>query len=1299
MGEVANIDLKMLYFIGIFVILLILILVSFVLTSRRTARLEQALEDAIARMQQTDQSLNKIRQSLDLLSSAQEEAEDRSQNDSTLQELQALSKKLGKLSTDYESSLIAQNELRKEFLQLKEQVEQSSFSAMPNAGATNVDHVNTVIRSNYQNDYEDASLRPNRGQSMLPPMGGRQRGLTPNTAVTHGDPMGTMSGMGSMGMGGMGNMANGRGGMGQNPLPNAMGGNGLPNGMGGYGAEEDTGMFMPPNSRDTGQVYNPSEKSGLQGLVSDGSNESLASVQSSHQSQMGQRSTTIGFTPDDEGFRSSAAQGSESAKNQEISLPSMSVVAELTVDPITGSKGQGLRKESQGLGSGVVEVDPTNHAIATKLDASKALNMEEANAKAQQMAQEQAAAAAAAAGALAQDEPLAKNKKDKGRSKLESVDPSSKLSPTEEAALAAVNSAVDETALFGAKPSESDYDELSDEQPTPQDDERFAALNNFTNLYTNARRKQLEQEQAQGNSSEMAPHRAVQDLNAVENSLSSVVTEQGSTIDFGQDMHFGNQSTDSLDKDKGTDGSRTAAVAKVVADEGKRRNQPLQEVMSPGVLQKATVVDMIYDEEYVRKQKDQKPYGINIDTLDKAHTFIDAGVSLAEISAKTGLSEDELRLLYDVDEDGKVRNSGDMFKENSALDIMHGDDGPTSAANEPESSSSKDQAGKSKRKSLSSKGAKNNSDRKESGKERLKVEPNNPSAVLDKDERKEIESIMQDTKSMLRDDDASLNDSSLSDKNRSSEKSLKRGLGVSKSFEDEHAQHKQAVEQIKDDDFEQNLDVIDQFADSLIKENRQKDNKRKQAQRDAKSSLKSGKGAKPSKESTETSHSLTTVNAALQAILKDDPAGQIEFAVHQNGQGSLGVGGSSSEPVAVMMPRDLDEPQLETQPDPLNILDDFKQVQRSKQNSKVAGYTNTGKQQDPSGEGAENLAENNAEYLKDFNADLDAALNFDDDEVTLQSPKNKAAAGAGAKAATGAKTGTGAAANSANAAKSSDPIALAQNTLATGLNKVAELANKALGTPKSNTNANNKGSGKSTLASTNRNKQRSSLAANKAGSSASTSTSTAGSTSSDSPTSRQVIKHYGKSRSSGRGIETVSGVNRETYDQTYGTEKYARNAMATPVRGGGGNEGPERITVDMALAQMGASPEKRAALGSSQTVKSSSGFSQVSSMNPGMSDVIDMAPMGLGAVDDKLPDDPAELLKQVVKGGLQSINPLNSEQMDSLNKVQDNLSQGSTPSIGAPPSDPSRLPVVPTKIKPGQHYANRKARNAYGMHR
>lgn len=1351
MGEVANLDLKTLYFIGIFVILLILILVSFVLTSRRENRLEQGLEEAINRLQQTEQSLSKIRHSLDILSSVQAEDERGALDESTVQEIKSLSSKLGKLSADCEASMAAQSELRSELMSLKDQVQQNSFTAMPNGLATPAGQVNTVIQtSQYPNDFNDQSLM--QGQSMLPPLG-QQRGLTPNTAISHGDSrLGGMGGRGSLG--------------GQSPLPSAMNTQGMPSmqgnlprgpqggmqggmqgNIGGFNADEDSGVFMPPHAAQSNQPYNPSETSGLQGVVDKDSGESLAPVQSSLQSQMEQRSTTIGFKPDDEGFNSNAtkAKSAQTAKTSktEINLPSMSVVAELAIDPLPSPSSY---NSNDGLGSGVVEVDPQAHALAPKLDAEQSLNLEQAQAKANSLqvaldgkgnelatqaldestiAESELSASFAASlkqGDNAQNSNPRKDKSKKSNTLDEDL-PSSKLSPTEEAVLAAVNSAVDEAALFGSKPS--DYDNYAVDQITPQDDERFAALNSFTNLYTNARRKQLAQEQEQEQrvknlSSKFSQEldqdddamgsSALKDLNAAENPLSSVFSEQGSTIDFGQDMHFGNEQGAGSNTVK--DSTRTAEVAKVVAAEEKRNVLPQQEVMSPGVLQKATVVDMIYDAEYVRKQKDQKPYGINIDTLDKAHTFIDAGVSLTEISAKTGLSEDELRLLYDVDEDGKVRNSGDMFKEHSALGIMQGQE---SELEESAETDSKKRSNKSKRKSLSSKG-KGSLERKEA-KERLQVEPNNPSAVLDKDERKEIESIMQDRGSLSSKDSASLQDESEDAFASSDEGEANKLLSVNDSV-----QHKQFIERIKDEEFEQNLDVIDKFADSLIKENRQKDHKRKQAKRQ------DFKG---------NSSALNSDNA-VQAILHDDPHGEVEIAVRTKKNSEQSNNAVNATPIAVNMLSDLDEPHLETSVDPLNILDDFKQVTQDKSGvTKVAKYTNvSAKSQDPSGAGFENLAQNNAEYLKDFNADLDAALDIDNDEVTLrgvtqgqvssqtqpsQPSLSKGASSslartesAGAKAslkstkANQASSKNASKAGSASVIDSAKDVAdLAQATLASGLNKVAELANKALSSGKPQVNTQGKASaqgGLKTRASANNaiNAKGNTVGRNATTQGAQGSQNTKGANqggASQRGGGGQVVKHYGKSQNrSSRGIENVSGVNHETYEQTYGSESYARNALARPNRSGGPDKAPEKITVDMALAQMGVSKEQRNALNAERAAKSSTAFSSVSAMNPGMSDVVDLAPMGIGSMDEKLPDDPAELLNQVVKGGLKSLNTPSADKK-ATPSLKSATQESSLDNFSGVSSDLGKIKIEPTKVNPGQHYANRKARNAYGMRR
>ncbi len=139
------------------------------------------------------------------------------------------------------------------------------------------------------------------------------------------------------------------------------------------------------------------------------------------------------------------------------------------------------------------------------------------------------------------------------------------------------------------------------------------------------------------------------------------------------------------------------------------------------------VVDMIYDADYVRKQKDQKPFGIDINTLDKAHTFIEAGVSLTELSARTGLSEDELSLLYEVDENGKVIDNSAPFR---AKVDNHMDD--ESASNDDvDHTQSHDDHNDAVDAMANSNGSDSES-----------VSLESPSDALDNDERAVIESIM-----------------------------------------------------------------------------------------------------------------------------------------------------------------------------------------------------------------------------------------------------------------------------------------------------------------------------------------------------------------------------------------------------------------------------------------------------------------------------------------------------------------------------------------------------------------------------
>lgn len=103
------------------------------------------------------------------------------------------------------------------------------------------------------------------------------------------------------------------------------------------------------------------------------------------------------------------------------------------------------------------------------------------------------------------------------------------------------------------------------------------------------------------------------------------------------------------------------------------------------------------------------------------------------------------------------------------------------------------------------------------------------------------------------------------------------------------------------------------------------------------------------------------------------------------------------------------------------------------------------------------------------------------------------------------------------------------------------------------------------------------------------------------------------------------------------------------------------------------------------SARGATNFSAVTAMNPGMSDVVAMAPMALGSIEAPAgnynpqqglaaDENPADILSQVVAGGLNSVSTLSQDQLDILSDLQNN---GAT----------------------GPHYANYQARNAYGITR
>ena len=343
------------------------------------------------------------------------------------------------------------------------------------------------------------------------------------------------------------------------------------------------------------------------------------------------------------------------------------------------------------------------------------------------------------------------------------------------------------------------------------DDERFDALQSLAANY--------QQQLSQSGSDEFSP---ADDADAITESseaagaataTSPTATTSGAnlTIDFAPDdagqfkVTVANVDTDSSDEEEqgelprhvtdledeglsfdiemaSPSGNVSSADAVAAATAAQIAERPVAATVAQasGVGAKVPVVDMIFDEEYVRKQQREKPNGIDLKILDKAHSFIDAGVSLMELSARTGLSEEELRLLYDVDENGRIKDAAAIFEQmhregdDLALDEIasreHEDDDLSSdvdvaAAEEEtvapsvEAESEQDDAAlsvaaeeqpeheeqelaaalaagesKNRRKSKNSKKRKRRS---------LAIRNTNPAAALDQDEQQEIASMME----------------------------------------------------------------------------------------------------------------------------------------------------------------------------------------------------------------------------------------------------------------------------------------------------------------------------------------------------------------------------------------------------------------------------------------------------------------------------------------------------------------------------------------------------------------------------
>lgn len=755
------------------------------------------------------------------------------------------------------------------------------------------------------------------------------------------------------------------------------------------------------------------------------------------------------------------------------------------------------------------------------------------------------------------------------------------------------------------------------------DEERFDALENFSKLYNHA---------VQDENSDK-PNNLLESSFGSEQSVNQATSNTKLTIDYTS-----SDSLDSLDNLKvAVNHDMSPSVAKNNdAQSNLKGDMSAANVDYLKVPQNAPVVDMIYDHNYVQQQKDKRPNGISIDTLDKAKTFIEAGVSLTEISAKTGLSEDEIKLIYDVDENGKIKDTAAQFKkqaEDSEENILD-----TNVADDKDNNDSKNLSNKATSKK---KGAKKNN--KTSVKQSPAVQDNNPSSALDKDERMVIESMMQEkhdpfsqevAKELTQEFDIQ-EDKSNSITVQSSDP-IPAPVGEELSEEEALAASLLSREMLE----EGKIPELSQEADfkAAVEQNKLE---REQALA----------------QSIEETQVAATLDNNLDAI--DRLANSIISENEKNGL--LSTKEHHSEPVS-----DID--------DPLNVLGDFKH----KKGSSVAAL-------------AQSIKNTSDDYMAELEHDINDALK--DDSVTIGSSaavKNKAPANKQSaqdnltveqRVQANRKKISSLASSKDNPSQAARAAMQAQKSRNSRKSKARDQG--AIGAVGSATSERSYegmdlgGTSFSQNATANRAPNRAQSQAVKANAA-------------NNDLAMRAALDKGP-QSSGRGLSALLGADIDD-DMTL-EQLTAPRAIDKPIKS---NNYP---TVDEALAQIESTPRSAPlSLGAieQRATLATSSFSSVSSKNPGMADVIAMAPMALGSIEGDVDgmvagamiedEDPAALLSQVVKGGFNSV-ALSNDQLNTLNEINSNgIPSNSVATATAPQGKP-------------QHYANYQARNAYGIKR
>lgn len=824
------------------------------------------------------------------------------------------------------------------------------------------------------------------------------------------------------------------------------------------------------------------------------------------------------------------------------------------------------------------------------------------------------------------------------------------------------------------EPSEEEFDKATDEL-------RFDALSSLTTRIARKNAERTPPADAQAAASTLTID--FEPSNAIDGGSDLKITVSGSAIK--------------------PDASDHAVAAPVHGASGKS---------APG--KSAPVVDMIYDPDYVRKYQAEKPFGINVETLNKAHEFIVAGISLSELSAKTGLSEEELRLLYDVDAEGHIKESAD-FAANGGLSVAgaaglsdeelsgHSQQAQASFA-EPEVKLWRQSLGEPSGDSLDAVQAQDaagslalNDQGAGPRASSPRAAERTPQSALDQAERATIATMMQDQPDPFAPVAAATAEpeapaAAVSDDELDEKEALVQKLAQNKEQRRKRRQAQASREQTtKPAAAEQvgpapepsapmsvalSADAAEDEDEHTALERKLKAGRRAQPEVPAE---RAAVPAAPEAASAAAPEEPTEVERLAQSIISGSRAKAAR--AQEQAAAAPSTGDAELDALSAALIAET-ERAAATQPE----LDGAVNVAAVAQ-AIVSALSAEEKEQ----------LKNNAEYQQDLARDIAAALAAEtqDDQVDLRSIQAQAVASSAQPQAEVTPSGAPrapmmpfrrrSAKRSAEQALNPAPIGAVEAVGSYGAEGMGAVTGvpagfgsvPAMGAPLGSARAGamggpavRPGAGASQGAAP-------SVASSVAPSAA------LGAAPSGAPSAASLLARG--PQSSGRGLNAMLSPN----------PTMAGLAQADAMGQGDALGAPVDSKLSQALAQMGELASGRGATGfkAKDLARASANpglnFSAGTAMNPGMADMLG-APMGMGTIDGPYggygagsyeDDDPSAVLNEVVNNGLNSVAPLTQEQLDTLNQLQSGLA--------APAPEPPR----------SQHYASYQARNAYGIRR